>query len=515
MKNNFYRLLIGVLFAASCKSLQKTVSKDDGKITVHFVQVNDVYEIAPLNGGTEGGMARVASIKKKYLQQNPNTFLIMAGDFLSPSVYNSLQYEGQAIRGKQMVAAMNAAGMDLAIFGNHEFDIKETELLQRINESNFQWIASNTFHKRNDTVVPFAKTNPGNSANPFPATYIKTVTDADGTVATIGFIGITLPFNKAAYVSYTDPLATAKTLYKQIKDSVDAVVAITHQSIEEDEILAKEIPGLAVIIGGHEHDQYFEKTGNVYITKALANARSAYILALTIDPKNKTVKVDPTLELLNLDVTLDSATNRVVQHWATIANNSYAALGFNATAVVLQSGEPLDGRETAIRSRATNFTKMVVAAVTKAAPGADVVIVNAGSIRVDDILHMPVTQYDILRSLPYGGSIKEIKINGALLLQILEAGLKNKNTGGFLHHNEGLHRNVTSGTWLLNDVAIDSIKTYRVALNDFLLSGGEANLHFLNPGNKDIVIVNDAGAANAAMRSDIRQAIVSYLNSSH
>jgi len=32
---------------------------------------------------------------------------------------------------------MNAAGMDLVVFGNHEFDIKESELQLRLNESTF------------------------------------------------------------------------------------------------------------------------------------------------------------------------------------------------------------------------------------------------------------------------------------------------------------------------------------------------------------------------------------------
>ena len=119
--------------------------------------INDVYEIAPLAGGKEGGVARVASLKKQYLQKNRNTFLVLAGDFLSPSVYNSLQYNGKAIRGKQMIESLNAAGLDLATFGNHEFDIRESELLERINESKFGWTSANTFHKSNDSILPFKK----------------------------------------------------------------------------------------------------------------------------------------------------------------------------------------------------------------------------------------------------------------------------------------------------------------------------------------------------------------------
>jgi 2',3'-cyclic-nucleotide 2'-phosphodiesterase (5'-nucleotidase family) len=111
--NMLFRLTLVVLIFTSCTAIKQN-GRDNGKIDVNFVQINDVYEIAPLSGGKEGGMARVASLKKKYLEQNPNTYLVIAGDFLSPSVYNSLLHEGKLIRGKQMVDALNVAGTDLA-----------------------------------------------------------------------------------------------------------------------------------------------------------------------------------------------------------------------------------------------------------------------------------------------------------------------------------------------------------------------------------------------------------------
>ena len=49
-----------------------------------------------------------------------------------------------------MVDVMNTAGVNLAVFGNHEFDISEADLQKRINESNFTWVSSNTFHKKGD-----------------------------------------------------------------------------------------------------------------------------------------------------------------------------------------------------------------------------------------------------------------------------------------------------------------------------------------------------------------------------
>ena len=62
---------------------------------------------------------------------------VLAGDLLSPSLLS--KYYG----GRQMVEALNAAKLDYATFGNHEFELPRDTLVARIAESNFQWISSN------------------------------------------------------------------------------------------------------------------------------------------------------------------------------------------------------------------------------------------------------------------------------------------------------------------------------------------------------------------------------------
>ena len=242
-----YLLITVIILVNACTSLKNAgVRTDDGKIDITLVQINDVYEIAPLDGGKAGGIARISTVKKNYLRTNPNTFLVIAGDFLSPSVYNSLSYNNSKIRGKQMVDVMNTAGVNLAVFGNHEFDIPEADLQKRINESNFTWVSSNTFHKKGNDIIPFAKENATGTAA-FPETYIMTVKDDDGTSVRIGYIGLTLPFNKATYVSYTDVFSSAQSAYNKIKDSCDAVIAITHQSLDDDIKLARQIDRKSVV----------------------------------------------------------------------------------------------------------------------------------------------------------------------------------------------------------------------------------------------------------------------------
>ena len=510
MKKFFqFLVLLSSIWIYSCSSSRRTVvTGDDGKIDICFVQVNDVYEIAPLENGKVGGMARVATIKKEQLLKNKNTFLVLAGDFVSPSVFNSLKYEGSRIRGKQMVETMNAAGMDLVVFGNHEFDIPEADLQSRINESNFLWVATNTFHKKDNIVSVFIKNN-AHGIVPFPETYIRSVKDSDGTTAKIGFIGITLPFNTAGYVSYTDVFMAAQKGYDNIKDSCDAVVAITHQAMEDDIKLARSIPGLTLIIGGHEHERHYAKIGNVYITKADANARTAYKIQLIINKKNKRHEVKTELIYVDEKIVSDSATDAVVRKWTDIAEKNYASIGFDAHQVVMKDGEPLDGREAYIRTMSTNFTKLIVTAIEKASPTADAAIINSGSIRVDDILQMPVNQYDIIRSLPFGGSIMEVDVKGSLLIEILNAGKKNNGNGGYLQYSPAL---IYDGrTWSIKNVPVENGKVYKIALTDFLMTGGEANMGFLTKDNPGIVKVYPVYSDISDLRSDVRRAIINYM----
>ena len=114
--------------------------------TICILQLNDVYEIGPLNQGGSGGMARVATLVKQH-EARYKTFVVLAGDFVSPSVIGTTKIDGKRVNGRHMVDIMNKVGVDLVTFGNHEFDIPESDLQQRINESEFDWVSSDVLHK--------------------------------------------------------------------------------------------------------------------------------------------------------------------------------------------------------------------------------------------------------------------------------------------------------------------------------------------------------------------------------
>ena len=145
-----------------------------------------MYEIAPLEGGKVGGMARVEKLHQDLLVENPNTFLLMAGDFLNPSLLGTLKYKGERIKGKQMIEVMNAMNFDLVAIGNHEFDLSEQEFQQRLNESTFQWIATNPVHKIDGVTEKFAVVK-NNQKKAIPKTVIFEVENKKGAIIKIGF----------------------------------------------------------------------------------------------------------------------------------------------------------------------------------------------------------------------------------------------------------------------------------------------------------------------------------------
>ena len=97
------------------------------------------------------------------------------------------------------------------------------------------------------------------------------------------------------------------------------------------------------------------------------------------------------------------------------------------------------------------------------------------------------------------------------IIKILNAGKNNKGSGGFLQYSAALSNDESTGAWTIKNVPIDDIKVYKVAITDFLMTGGEANLGFLTDKNPDIVKVYPVYTDMNDSRSDIRRAIIRYM----
>ncbi|OWY24433.1 bifunctional metallophosphatase/5'-nucleotidase [Sphingobacteriales bacterium UPWRP_1] len=516
MKNfrQLYLLLfIIVLGLPACKqgkTVQKT--KDDGIIEVVFLQMNDVYEVTPLEGGKTAGLARVATVRKNLLQTNPNTFTVLAGDFLSPSLLATVKYEGTRIKGRQMVDVLNTLGLDIVTFGNHEFDIKEDELQSRLNESKFKWVSANVRHKMADQIVPFSKRIDGKEEF-VPETLTLDVKDADGTTAKIGMFGVTVPYTKTDYVEYADAFRTAGKAVTDLSANSDAIVALTHLDVDDDKKLVAQYPKINLLMGGHDHDHMYHKVGESIVAKADANAKTVYIHRVIINKNTKKVNIISNLMPINDQIPNDSLTNAVAQKWLSVATNSFSQMGFNVNEVIthIDPAFPWDGRESTVRHRQCNMGQIIAKSMSAAYPTSDCALLNSGSIRVDDQLGGDITQFDILRTLPFGGYIVEVEMNGSLLEKILQAGLKNITKGGYLQWDRIQYRQADN-RFLVQDKEIDPNRVYHVVLPDFLLTGVETNLDFLKPDNPEIVKITKPDPADKSdFRNDVRQVVIEYI----
>jgi 2',3'-cyclic-nucleotide 2'-phosphodiesterase (5'-nucleotidase family) len=470
-----------------------------------FIQLNDVYEIAPLEGGKFGGFARVKTIIDKIKKTNPYTYVILSGDFISPSALSTSTYEDKRINGRQMVEVLNAIGLNYVTFGNHEFDYKLDVLQDRMNQSDFKWFSSNVMQSDKGTTFSFNQ-----NGTDLPKYLIL---NSPGYLKNhpirLGVVGICIDANKQPYVSYNDYYESAKQTYGMIKDSIDYLIGITHLSIDEDKKLAGELPQLRLIMGGHEHVNMYHKAGETIITKADANARTIYVHRLIFNEQNTLIVIKS--ELINIDETVpeDPTVKELVDEWTFRAFKGFMDKGFDPLKMVYDlKNDTLDGREETIRYGQAPLGYLIANAMYSISPGADLAFFNSGAIRIDDQLTGEITQYDIIRVLPYGGKIFQVEMKGSLLKQVIETGFKQPGSGGYLLYY-GLEG--TQAGYKVRNELIDDNKTYHAAVSDYLMSGLEQNLGFLNKDNPGIVKITEPDPSNKSdLCNDIRFAVINY-----
>jgi 5'-nucleotidase len=466
-------------------------------VTLTILQLNDVYEITPVAGGTAGGLARVATIRERLLREDPNVLTVIAGDFFSPSALGTARVEGERLNGKQMVAVLDTLGLDLATFGNHEFDLSEEAFLQRLEESDFPYVSSNVTDS---------------TGGLFPKTHehlLLPVVDESGAAMTLGVVGNTLPANPKDYVRYEDPLAALAEAAAEIADSADVVLALTHLAFADDVRVASEVPEVDLVLGGHEHENVRAYRGAdlTPILKADANARTVYVHRLRYDALTDELRVDSELVPVTDAIPEHPGVADEVRRWVDLAYAGFAEAGFTPDEVVATVAEPLEGREALIRNQPTNLGALIAEGflheAERGGAPADLAVFNSGSVRIDDVLPPgPVTQYDMIRVLPFGGNVLTAEVRGDVLARALAQGETNRGSGGFLQ-TAGVER-AADGTWRVGVAPLDPARVYRVAVNDFLVSGRETGLDFVNAEtNPDVAVV--------ATHRDVRMALIDAL----
>jgi len=461
-------------------------------IRVTILHVNDVYQFAPVDGGKRGGLARLLTLKKQAISENPNTIFTLGGDTISPSV------ETRTYRGAQMIDAWNAVGLDLAVFGNHEFDVKNAELLDRIKESKFKWLGANVINLKTRKI--------------FGGTPRFVVREFDG--IKVGFVGLLLPETKQTSsmddsLTVEDYCTTAKKIVREMrkKGRVNAVVGLTHMFMAQDKKLAK-CAEFDLILGGHEHTLLQSSSNGTPIFKMTADARELGKFNLNFDKKTK--------RLESFDWEIIPVTDQIADapEFAPVFEKYRGLLEQLAVKIGITSVR-LDALSHSNRQMETNIGNFIADAYRNAG-NADIGLVNGGSIRADLIYEAGIlTKRDVLSILPFNNPIVKVEVTGRILKQILEHGVARSGPGednepGRFPQVSGLKfafdpRKPAGGrvvTVTISGQPLDESKTYTIATSDFLVSrGGDGYTMFKN--GKVL-----AGAAGAPKDSDAFEAAI-------
>jgi 5'-nucleotidase len=447
-------LVTGLLSACSARE------PDRPPVRLTFLQFNDHYILEPIDRDRQkGGMARIATLVARTRAESPHTLLALAGDTISPSVMSAV------LRGEQMIAAWNQLGLDIATFGNHEFDFGPPTLLARMRESRFTWVSANVLDRA--------------TGRPFGGARATQVVERDGVA--VGFFGLTVPdtaqtSNPGPGIEFRDPIVAARGAMAELKAGRrPVVVAVTHQDMPADERMAREVPGIHLVIGGHEHDPLENVVGDTLITKAGADGVFVVRIDLQATRHGKVLARQHRFIPVTPELPDDPA-------MAALAARYQARLGEAMDVRIGETRVPLDARNAALRTGETNVGNYVTD-VMRARLRADVAVMNGGGIRGNQIVPAgAMTRKDISALLPFLNVLVKLELPGKVLLDVLErsVGAYPREFGGFLQVSgltftfdptRPVHQRVVRV--LVGGEPLDPERRYTVATNSYTAQGGD------------------------------------------
>lgn len=427
--------------------------------------MNDVYKIEGLEGGQAGGLARLRTLREHLESDGTPVLVLHGGDLLYPSVMSKY------LDAKPMIDVMNLLDGDatkrdddlVAGFGNHEFDNRDPQvLLERLRESQFHWVATNT-----------RWCNPACDAA-FPNTTDVFIREVAG--IKVGVIGLLYPMQKP-YVQSTDVVEAAIDGAAVARASgADVVIAVTHQDMADDVAMMKSVLGIDLVIGGHDHLFMQTAVDGKWITKADADAKSVIVYDITYSPR-RGVQTTPLRIVVDETIAKDPEVDARVQMWLGELSEK---LGGNETLGTTKN--LLEGVEPAVRGRETALGNLLADAARKQMQ-TDVAVVNGGSIRINDnIPPGPITSYDMEGIFYYTNSLVAFTATGQQLLDMLRNSVSRADAGdgrflqvsglSFAYAKQGDGFTVDASDVTIGGKPLDLDATYSVATLDYLYTNG-------------------------------------------
>ena len=389
-------LSLGFIFSIQAVSQPKELTiLHTNDMHAHFLP-HEAYWVRTNPKPLVGGFNELAFAIDSLRHARKTTLLLDAGDLMTGTPISDRLYMGA--EGGALWQMMNLMGYEAETPGNHDFDISYANLLKLIAIPKYPVVEANLIDEATGKPVTGKE---------------YTIIEKNG--LKIGIFGLMssdfyhlVIVTNSKGIKLVSPVEAAKRLIALLEPQTDLLVALTHEGVDEDSILATDTKGIDVIIGGHSHTRLRtpKYINGVIICQAGADAENLGILDLTVDKSHQIGKWKGVLHPLNDNPNRGTTVvTALVDSFKTEIQNEYSeVIGTLSSPWNASDGEVAEGH--------------YLADAQRDAAGADIGFMNRGGVR-KRLVPGPITKQDLFEVLPFRNILTTIRLTGKQIRDIV------------------------------------------------------------------------------------------------
>lgn len=379
-----------------------------------------------VNGKQEkvGGFAKIKTLINEKKKEDPDTLILDGGDFSMGTLIQTV-YDTEAAE----LRMLGYLGYDVTTLGNHEFDYRSKGLANMLKaaKSSGETLPEIVVCNVDWESMEKAGLSDGQKQiqSAFETYGVKDyvmVQKGDVKIAVVGVFGKdALECAPTCELSFKDPIEAVKQTVEEIRknEEADMIACVSHsgtwedESKSEDELLAKAVPELDLIISGHTHSELTEaiQHGNTYIVSCGEYGRNLGSLSMTQKQDGRWDLTSYDLIPVSEDIKPDEATQKRIDELMDKVDTNYLAdFGYTRKEVLAQNGVEFNSlEEMETKHEELNLGDIMSDAYVYAVENSeyydgnpvDVAVVPSGTVR-DTYTKGDITVEDVFNSFSLG-----------------------------------------------------------------------------------------------------------------
>ena len=306
-----------------------------------------------VNGKQEkvGGFAKIKTLINEKKKEDPDTLILDGGDFSMGTLVQTV-YDTEAAE----LRMLGSLGYDVTTFGNHEFDYRSKGLANMLKaaKSSGETLPEIVVCNVDWESMEKAGLSDGQKQiqSAFETYGVKDyvmVQKGDVKIAVVGVFGKdALECAPTCELSFKDPVEAVKQTVEEIRknEEADMIACVSHsgtwddENKSEDELLAKAVPDIDLIISGHTHSELPEaiQHGNTYIVSCGEYGRNLGSLSMTQNSDGRWDLSSYELIPVSEDVEADQETQKQIDALMDKVDTNYLAdFGYTRKEVLAQN----------------------------------------------------------------------------------------------------------------------------------------------------------------------------------